>query len=235
MLTPHTHYRLQETIVMFLIFKHTCAQNFIAAPFMRASDAFKPPQLSFQQRSHHYEYWVPQLVGRQSQGQDTLSWLKNNFSWWSSIKSEANNCFNHALLQSATAGVMSFREVASKLSKNKQHREKYSKVSTNTAKWQQKLQCIRLRLRRDDKSAKQTSSWTNKKKNLGCGSSSPVKIMAIISSTKDKRWLTKDQQHIFFSPMTDLGRFRTTLSPFFGQTIDKKIKKKTQTHTHWLK
>ena len=38
----HTHYRLQETFVMFLKFKHTCAQNFIAAPFMRASDVFKP-------------------------------------------------------------------------------------------------------------------------------------------------------------------------------------------------
>ena len=166
---------------------------------MRASGVFKPPQLSFQQRSHHYEFWVLQLVGGQkSRSRHTFLVKKKNFSWWSSIKSEAYNCFNHALLQSATAGVMSFREVASKLSKkNKQHREKYSKVSTNTPKCQQKLQCTRLRLRRDDKSAKQTSSWTTKKK---------LRLLLLFASKdhghyllkKKERWLTKDQQLFFF-------------------------------------
>ena len=165
---------------------------------MRASDVFKPPQLSFQQRSHHYEFWVPQLVGGQkSRSRHTFLVKKKK------LADEAASSLKHTIASTTVAVSHGrcdvFQGSGIKTVKKEAAQEKYSKVSTNTAKCQQKLQCIRLRLRRDDKSAKQTSSWTKRrKKNLGCGCSSPVKIMPIISSTKDKRWLTKDQQLFFF-------------------------------------
>ena len=142
---------------MFLKFKHTCAQTFIAAPFMRASDVFQPPQLSFQQRSHHYEFWVPQLVGGQkSRSRHGCTFLVKK----KTLADEAASSLKHTVLLqpcSCTVAVGHGRCDVFQGSSIKTVK-KTSSTGENTAMCQQKLQCIRLRLRRDNKSAKQTSS-----------------------------------------------------------------------------
>ena len=172
---------------------------------MRASDMFKPPQLSLKQRSHHCEFWVPLLEGGQkSRSRHTFLVKKKK----KTLADEATSSLKHTIASTMHccsrlwqvwyifqgSGIKTVKEQAAQGRIQQSVNKNYSAYNSAWARGK----TIKVQSRHHHEQHEQQQQ----QQNLGCGCSSPAKIMANISSTKDTGWSTKDK-HLLFCPTTD--------------------------------